>query len=243
MQKMQFDPRTVARDIPGIFDEIFPQLTPGIVAYFNDHAEGFPFTPIPPLLLERSEVQRAMLFELGYAVAESLLTTDSIDWNSCFKTALVRQKAFYDAKLPASLGAADKIIAEIIGKNLAKALKDQTAAMGHPLVFRPFIPGLEWISTGRGDFAAGRSLIEVKCTNRRFSASDYRQVAIYWLLSYAASIEGRGSEWHDFILLNPRLGFKVSYNFDKFLSVISSGRTKVDILQLFMSLIGSRLNR
>ncbi len=46
-----------------------------------------------------------------------------------------------------------------------------------------------------------------------------------------------------FTLLNPRLGFQVTYNFDSFLSVISSGRTKVDILQLFMSLVGSRLVR
>jgi hypothetical protein len=240
---MQFDPRTVARDIPGIFDEIFPQLTPGIVAYFNDHAVGFQFTPISPALLDASKIQRAMLFELGYAVAENLLAKESIDWNNCFAVALERQKAFYDAKLPATLSAVDRTTAEIIGKNLAKVLKDQVAAINEPLVFRPVIPGLEWISTGRGDFAAGRSLIEVKCTNKRFSASDYRQVAIYWLLSYAASVEDRGREWHNFILINPRLGFQVSYSFDRFLSVISSGRTKVDILQLFMSLVGSRLNR
>lgn len=240
---MQFDPRTVARDIPGIFDEIFPQLTPGIVAYFNDHSVGFPYTPVPPALLEASKIQRAMLFEFGYSVAENLLKENRIDWENCFKVALLRQRAFYDAKLPASLGEIDKTIAEIIGRNLAKALQDQSVAMNETLVFRPLIPGLEWISTGRGDFAVGLSLIEVKCTNKRFSASDYRQVAIYWLLSYAASIEHHGNEWRDFILLNPRLGFKVVYNFDKFLSVISSGRTKVEILQLFMALVGSRLNR
>lgn len=240
---MQFDPRTVARDIPGIFDEIFPQLTPGIVAYFNDHSVAFPYTPVPPALLEASKIQRAMLFEFGYVVAENLLKENSIDWENCFRVALLRQRAFYDAKLPASLGEIDKTIAEIIGRNLAKALQDQSVAINGTLVFRPLIPGLEWISTGRGDFAVGLSLIEVKCTNKRFSASDYRQVAIYWLLSYAASIEQHGEEWRDFILLNPRLGFKVVYNFDKFLSVISSGRTKVEILQLFMALVGSRLNR
>lgn len=87
------------------------------------------------------------------------------------------------------------------------------------------------------------TLIEVKCTAKRFSSSDYRQVAIYWLLSYAAAIEGRGEEWRDFVLLNPRSGMKVSMRFDSFLSVISSGRTKVDILQLFQALVGSRLTR
>jgi hypothetical protein len=240
---MQFDPRTVARDIPGIFDEIFPQLTPGIVAYFNDHAENFQHERIPPLLMESSRIQRAMLFELGYAVAEDLISTNQVDWSKCVQVALERQRAFYDAQIPANVSQTDKAIAEIIGRNLSNALRVQAAVLADALIFRPLIPGLEWISSGRGDFAVGRSLIEVKCTNKRFSASDYRQVAIYWLLSYAASVEGHGQEWQQFVLLNPRLGFQVTYSFDKFLSVISSGRTKVDILQLFMSLVGSRLNR
>jgi hypothetical protein len=240
---MQFDPRTVARDIPGIFDEIFPQLTPGIVAYFNDHAVDFQHERISPALLERSAIQRAMLFELGYAVAESLLSSNVIDWNACFQIAHRRQRAFYDAKLPDTLSQVDQILAEIIGRNLAGALTEQSKALKEQLILRPLIPGLEWISTGRGDFALGSTLVEVKCTNKRFSASDYRQVAIYWLLSYAASVEGEGTEWRQFILMNPRLGFQVTYNFDSFLSVISSGRTKVDILQLFVSLVGSRINR
>lgn len=83
----------------------------------------------------------------------------------------------------------------------------------------------------------------MKCTAKRFSSADYRQVAIYWLLSFAASIEGHGDEWQDFVLLNPRSGAKVSMKFDSFLSIISSGRTKVEILQLFQSLVGSRLTR
>lgn len=240
---MQFDPRTVARDIPGIFDEIFPQLTPGIVAYFNDHSVDFKHEKISPDLLEMSRIQRAMLFELGYAVAENLMSSKAIDWNECFQVALRRQRAFYDAKLPDNISQADKTSAEIIGRNLAGALAERSQAMNEQLILRPLIPGLEWISTGRGDFAIGRTLIEVKCTNKRFSASDYRQVAIYWLLSYAASVEGHANEWQQFTLLNPRLGFQVTYNFDNFLSVISSGRTKVDILQLFMSLVGSRLVR
>jgi hypothetical protein len=102
---------------------------------------------------------------------------------------------------------------------------------------------MEWIANGCGDFAIGDSLVEVKCTAKRFSSADYRQIAIYWLLSFAASIEARGDEWHDFVLLNPRSGVKVSMKFDGFLSTISSGRTKVETLQLFQSLIGSRLTR
>ncbi len=85
--------------------------------------------------------------------------------------------------------------------------------------------------------------MEVKCAAKRFSSADYRQVAIYWLLSFAAAVEGHGEEWRNFILLNPRSGEMVKMTFDAFLSIISSGRTKVDILQLFLSLVGSRLTR
>lgn len=44
-------------------------------------------------------------------------------------------------------------------------------------------------------------------------------------------------------LLNPRSGEEVSMSFDSFLKTISSGRTKVEILQVFQALVGSRLTR
>jgi hypothetical protein len=134
-------------------------------------------------------------------------------------------------------------LAKIVGGNLSKVLKEMSVEANLPIVLRPPIPGLEWISSGYGDFSLGDTLIEVKCTSKRFSSSDYRQVAIYWLLSYAAEIEGRGKEWRNFSLVNPRRGERVSMRFDNFLSIISSGRAKVDILQLFQSLVGSRLTR
>lgn len=240
---MQIDPRTVARDIPGILDEVFPQLTPGIVAHFNSCADEFQVQPLPPALLSQSTLQRAMLFELGYTVGERLLMGPEIHWTECFEATLKRQRVYFDAKLPDRLDVGDQILAEIVGRNLSTELKEMSRNRGVPVVLRPPIPGLEWISSGYGDFAISRTLIEVKCTAKRFSSSDYRQVAIYWLLSFAASIENRGDEWQDFVLLNPRSGEKVSLRFDAFLSAISSGRTKVDILQLFQSLVGSRLTK
>lgn len=240
---MQIDPRTVARDIPGVFDEIFPQLTPGIVAHFNSCAETFPIEALPPALLSQSTLQRAMLFELGYTVGERLLVGAKIDWAECFEATLKRQRVYFDAVLPEKLDAGDQVLAEIIGRNLSTGLAGMGRQRGLPIVLRPNIPGLEWISSGFGDFSLERTLIEVKCTAKRFSSSDYRQVAIYWLLSFAAAVEGRGEEWQDFVLLNPRSGDKVSMHFDAFLAVISSGRTKIDILQLFQSLVGSRHTR
>lgn len=241
---MRIDPRTVAREIPGVLDEVFPQLTPGIVAHFNASATGFHIRKIPPDLLAQSQLQRSMLFELGYTVGERLLKHASpIDWSDCFQEALRRQRVYFDARLPENLEPQDQTVAEIVGSNLAQVLTDMSNDRSQKIVIGPPIPGLEWIASGCGDFSLGLSLVEVKCTAKRFSAADYRQVAIYWMLSYAAAIENRGEEWQDFVLLNPRSGQMVRMKFDAFLSVISSGRTKVDILQLFLSLVGSRLTR
>ena len=241
---MQFDPRTVARNIPGVFDEVFPQLTPGVVAYFNKSELTVPIQPLPSDLLRRSTLQRAMLFELGYTVGETLLGgAVVIDWPRCFAETLRRQRVYFDAELPDQLTEDDQQLAETVGRNLANTMTEMSRKSGHTIVIRPQIPGLEWIANGRGDFSLGSTLVEVKCSAKRFSAADYRQIAIYWLLSFSASIEGHSEEWKNFVLLNPRSGLQVSMNFDNFLSIISSGRTKVEILQVFQSIIGSRLTR
>ncbi|MEO5328184.1 MAG: hypothetical protein H7829_08055 [Magnetococcus sp. THC-1_WYH] len=241
---MQFDPRTVARDIPGVFDEVFPQLTPSIVVHLNKLSVTVPIRPLRQEFLCQSTLQRAMLFELGNVVGERILEGDvNIKWSSCFQEALGRQRAYYDAQEPDRLEEWDKCLAEIVGRNLANAMKEMSRTSKCPIVIRPRIPGFEWIASGSGDFALGSTLVEIKCTAKRFSSADYRQVAIYWLLSYAASIEGHGPEWQDFVLFNPRSGDKVTMRFDAFLSIISSGRSKIDIFQLFKFLVGSRLTR
>lgn len=244
VSQMQIDPRTVAREIPGVLDEVFPQLTPGIVAHFNSSASSFHIRQIPADLLAQSRLQRAMLFELGYTVGEHMLHgTSNIDWAECFQETLRRQRRYFDAQLPEKLELPDQTVAEIVGSNLARMLTHLSKVRMQQLVFKPRIAGLEWIASGCGDFSLERTLIEVKCTAKRFSAADYRQIAIYWMLSYAAALENRGEEWNDFILLNPRSGKMVTMKFDTFLSALSSGRTKIDILQLFLSLVGSRLTR
>lgn len=236
---MQYDPRTVARNIPGIFDEIFPQLTPGLVTHFNSYSENIA-EPISLNLIKSTNLQPAMLFELGYSAGEQLIEFGEIDWEKCFHSAVQRQKLFYDAVTPSYLADKDKKIAEKIGENIANTLIKLSSGSKKDIQFSPTIPGLEWIATSQGDFSIGATLIEIKCTNRRFSAADYRQISIYWLLSYAASLESKIQEWENVILFNPRLGSLVKFNFNSFINIISSGRTKLEILQLFISIIGTR---
>ncbi|WP_043008147.1 hypothetical protein [Comamonas testosteroni] len=241
MRTAQVDPRTVARDIPGLLKEVFPQLTPGIVAHFNHGSRTLSVDHVSQDLIAESRLQRSMLFELSYTVGESLLLgAPEIDWDQCFADALKRQSVYFDAQTPGQLCQADKVIAETVGRNLWRSLSGWSGMRNEPLKIRPAIPGFEWISNGQGDFSLGSTLIEVKNTVKRFSSADYRQVAIYWLLSYASAIEGRGEEWQDFILFNARSGEQVSMTYDAFLKVISSGRTKVEILQHFQALVGNR---
>lgn len=237
---MQLDPRTVARDIPGIVDEIFPHLTAGTVTHFNSRIVTVGVEDIPPSLLSTSKLQRAMLFELAYCAAESLLDGAPIDWAKCYAEAVARQRVFFDAKAPVSMEEADREIASIVGRNLASLLNEMRTLRKGGLVSAPFIPGLEWVANGRGDFAIAETLIEVKCTAKKFSSADYRQVAVYWLMSYAASLEGRGVEWRDFVLLNPRRGELLSMAFDDLLLSIAGSRTKVETLLMFQSLVGTR---
>lgn len=234
------DPRTVARNIPGAFDSLFPQLTPSVVAHFNRTAQLSLCTPIPIEMVQASKLNKAMLFEIGFTIGEKLLAGNSIDWDDCLRIAIARQKRYFDAKVPNELTKLDEQIAEITGRNIATMINELAADRNHPIVPTPAVPGFQWISSGYGDFEIGPTLIEVKCSSGNFSAPDYRQVVMYWLLSFAASVENNRAEWTEGILLNPRSAKYVLFKFDDLLRVISGGRTKVEIFQLFSSMVSTR---
>lgn len=235
------DPRTVARDIPGIFDALFPQLAPGVVMHFNREAyASTSCEAVSPDLISASSLQHAMLFEIAVAAGEQLIEgSESIDLDKALVAAIRRQRRHFDAKLPKNLTDIDKTVAILVAENLAAMLEEVHADSSEEALFlSPHIPGYQWISSGTGDFAIGSRLIEVKCTNKPFSSSDYRQIMMYWLLSYASSIEGGAPEWSDALLINPRLNKIVEVSFDEVIRVIGAGRSKVDLLELFSAMVG-----
>lgn len=235
------DPRTIARNIPGIFDILFPQLTPGVVAHFNRESRAVAnCESVSTELVANSTLQRAMLFEIAVAAAEQLLAgSEEIDWGSSLNLAISRQKRHFDARLPDSLFAADKVVAQTVARNLVAMLNQIQGTTGNQTLVRsPNIPGYQWIASGVGDFSVGTRLIEVKCTNKHFSSSDYRQLVMYWLLGYASSVENGTPEWTDGILINPRLNYLVQLPFNQMIGVISAGRSKVELLEIFASLVG-----
>lgn len=240
---MPRDPRTVSRDLPSIVDALFPQLAPGVVMHLNNSARRvLLIDPVAEELVSESTLQHAMLFELAFAAGEQCLDgADDVDWDKALASAVRRQRKHFDARLPDSISDTDKAIANYVGENLCWMLED--VAADRTIVPSPAIPGFQWIASGNGDFSCGSTLVEVKCTSRRFGASDYRQILMYWLLSYAASIEGQGEEWETGVLLNPRRNQIVEFSFDELISTVGAGRSKVDVLELFGWLIGDHSRR
>ncbi|EKP0279813.1 hypothetical protein ACKKBH_03745 [Aeromonas dhakensis] len=236
------DPRTVARDIPGIFDIIFPQLTPGIIAHINNSLESIPVIErIPDSMIKKTSITPAMLFEIAYAKAEYILKGNvDVTLESCLQAALSRQSRYFDAVLPDSLSTIEITVANNTSDNIVKSLEFLQKKIGNePISIGPSISGYSWISKGEGDFSISDTLIELKCGASKFSSSDIRQILIYWLLSYAASLEKNEKEWSHGILLNPRLNLYTSFNFNELAKILSGGRSKIEILQIFDHLIKS----
>jgi hypothetical protein len=237
------DPRTIARDIPGVLDALFPQLAQGVVASINRRSVSLPhLKAVTPELVEASGLQKAMLFEVAVAAAEQLVDQrKSIDWDMCLEIAAQRQREHFDAAVPRALSETDMVVALWVAKNLFAMLEEfRSFAPNEKLIRAPMIPGYQWIASGVGDFSVGTTLIEVKCTNKRFSSSDYRQILMYWLLGYCAAIESGKPEWSSGILVNPRLNLFVRFSFDEIILVVGGGQSKVELVELFSAIIGSR---
>jgi hypothetical protein len=185
-----------------------------------------------------------MLFEVAVAAAEQLISGNKeVDWDLCLSVAILRQRRHFDAQAPDVLLLADRIAAQTVAENLASMLRRHAAGSEGSLVRSPEIPGYQWISSSVGDFSVGTRLIEVKCTNKHFSSADYRQTIIYWLLSYAQSVEVGSPEWSEVVLMNPRLNLIVALPFNEIITVGSGGKSKVDLLELFTAMVGERRGR
>ncbi len=233
---LAYDPRTIARDVAGVIESVFPQLVPGVVLHFNrTHSYSTKnCKPVPSELIAQTSLQLAMLFELGIAVGESLLVGEpNVDWDKCLLKASGRQRRYYDAEVPDHLESVDKEIASLVGNNLFAMLSAISVAEGSTITVQPRIAGYRWIASGAGDFATSESIIEVKCSSKRFSTADYRQILIYWLLAYIESLEKDLSYWTTGILLNPRLNFSVKLNFSEFIPLVALGKSSIEIVESF----------
>lgn len=240
------DPRTVARDIPGVLDILFPRLTGGLINALNSKMFAFiDVKAIPAEAIEASSLQNAMLFELSMARAESELRGDgAASWNACLKVASSRQRRHFDAHIPERLEPSDISVADHAARNLVTMLASiQAQSPSAKLEHAPLIPGLGWVASGNGDFALGSTLIEVKHTARNFGASDFRQVLMYWLLRYARTIENDGLVWSDVLLLNPRRNVALLVNYDHLLRSASASSNRVELVELLRSAVGQDFDR
>ncbi|WP_299680565.1 hypothetical protein [uncultured Roseobacter sp.] len=227
-------------------DILFPRLTGGLVAALNKTAFSFiGVSRVSEDLVSNSQLRRAMLFELSVARAEKVLTgEDNPSWDEVLDIAVERQKKHFDAKIPDTLIQRDKDLASHTAQNLVAMLRnveDQHPASS--LSIAPSIPGLGWIASGHGDFALGNILIEVKHTDRNFMARDFRQVLMYWLLKYSATVERGDEVWTECLFLNPRRNSGLLFNFDNVLHSASASSNRVELLELLRSVVGEEFAR
>ena len=236
------DSRTVARELGGTFEAVFPMLIPSIVMHLNrtfgTSLQGC--SAVPTELVKKSSQLRAMLFETAVAAAEmKRWSGDGFDLVACVSKAKERQKKYYDAKLSNALSEADKEIVLWVADNLNTMLDHVEFLCCGVIVAEPSVPGFGWISNSIGDYACGDAIVEVKCSGRRFSAADYRQVTIYWLLSYIRSLEKQTKVWNRIVLLNPRLNVMVHLRSDELIGLISGGRSRMEVVQAFTVLFAN----
>ncbi|WP_337058283.1 hypothetical protein [Pseudomonas sp. USHLN015] len=236
------DPRTVAREISGVFEKVFPYLIPGIVANINRLSMPVPgLQLVPPQLMLESRLQKAMLFEVAMVVAESRLKGEVFPgWDQMLVRATNKQRFFYDADLPLTLSEPDRKVATMVAEGLVHSLNYYAVLKGVDfggLKISPKIPGFNWIASGVGDFSLGDSLIEVKCSGKNFSSADYRQVLMYWILSYLYALETGAEYWRVCVIINPRLNRMLEIDFDDLLGFMSPWGSKIELLEAFRASI------
>ncbi|WP_152486611.1 hypothetical protein [Herbaspirillum frisingense] len=239
MNAFQRDPRTVAREIPGLFEAVFPQLSSSVVMHLNRMSIAIDeFEPVSHVDVICSSIPQPMLFEIAQVLVEQRLN-GAENIQDALLAAYSRQSRYFDARLVERLSSvAERVIMSVAGnlhRMLTKVISDEGGSAS--LEVAPVIPGFQWLASGKGDFAVERTLIEVKCANKSFSSADYRQIIVYWVLSYINSLEGGGREWSRLVLLNPRLNKMVRLRVKDILELTSAGRSKIEIVEMFTHLI------
>lgn len=235
------DPRTIARDIPGVTDVLFPRVGYGVAALLNRRTEATANVhPISTQQVRSCFLRPAMLFELGIARGEQLVEGGSTpDWDACLEKAVSRLRHHFNARRPESLGHMDIALAEQVGQSLYTMLRD--LPNGHEdgaIKIAPIIPGYQWIASGRADFSVGSTLVEVKCTEANFGAADLRQVLMYWILSYASALEKDTLAWTHIALLNPRHNRTLVIDFLELVRLGSGGLSSIEVIELFSFVTG-----
>ncbi|MBE5158593.1 hypothetical protein HJ044_14735 [Vibrio parahaemolyticus] len=227
----------MARDIPGISEILFPGLVPGIVAGLNQTwMELENIDAVSEIALSKMSLSPAMFYEIACARAECLLKGEELIEVDYVDVALKRQSRFFDAQMPSQLTDEDRVLIQLVANNLVSGLRE--LAEGKEITISPPIAGLEWISSSQGDFCFDGCLVEVKCTNKNFSAGDYRQILLYWLLNFTYSLSNPDMlSWKYGVIFNPRKNKYVQVNFEDLHRLVAGGRNVIETVELLQNTI------
>ncbi len=228
------DPRTLAREMVGLMESLFPHLLPGVVLHLLQESAytSESWVSVDENSIAASNVSHAMLFEASVVIAEIILFSEGgYDWSSVLDVAQARQSKFFDSRPVSEISDSEKTVMETVAINLARMLDEIRQRADQRLVREARIPGCGWVSPGSVDFAVGDTLIEVKCSASRFQAPDLRQILVYWLLSYVYSLEHDVACWRRGVLLNPRINLSLEVDLEELAAIASGGRSNLELAQ------------
>jgi hypothetical protein len=223
-------------------DSVFPRLSGAMVGALN--RKTFRFNCVQSVdegLIQKSSLHNSILFEASSILVEGKV--EGGEWGES-ATAIIaaadRLSAYFNAKPVPPFEDHDIQIVNTVAENLFGMLGNYAAQMGVNVInSRPRFRGFGWIASGVGDFAVGRTVIEVKNTAKPFSADDYRQLLVYWLLDYAASIEKGGPNYETYLLVNPRRNIAVQGSFSSLLDQAAGEKGKLEVYETFRARFAS----
>jgi len=97
------------------------------------------------------------------------------------------------------------------------------------IMFVPYFKGAGILGPCNGDCQYGNTLVEVKAGERDLRSIDFRQVLIYYVISYLENFTPR---IENVLILNPRQGYRVGLSFADLMSAIS-GLSAVEFTAIF----------
>lgn len=187
--------------------------------------------PLFPPVASKSAPERIYLInEVAFELAMARLAGTPISIQSAFEIALSEVRSLDgSANAEGALRALEEIEAEDIASRLIAAIPESVKNLGG-FQRRPTLRGVGALADCEADLTFKSTLVEIKSGDRTLRSIDLKQVITYFMLSYLKS----DSVFRTCLIINPRQGFRVVFDFDDLIEVVS-GLTAVEFAGNFSS--------
>lgn len=187
--------------------------------------------PLFPPITSKSVPERIYLInEVAFELAMARLAGSPVSIQQAFEIALSEVGTLEGALTAESaLSVLEEIEAADIASRLIAAIPEEIMGVGG-FERRPILRGVGALADCQADLKFGSTLVEIKSGDRKLRSIDIKQIITYFVLSYLKS----STVFRRCIIVNPRQGFRVIFDFDDLIEVVS-GMTTVEFVGNFSS--------